>query len=98
MSNLKDQQYKIATAKEVDIEKEFESIRDLMDAYNKGQVDMLFRMEEEKIEKLLTLVSRTLSKLDSLEEEITTIQNDIRSLALEIDTLDSTIKSATSGR
>ena len=98
MFNLKDQQYKIATAKEVDIEKEVESIRDLMDAYNKGQVDMLFRMEEEKIEKLLTLVSRTLSKLDSLEEEITTIQSDIRSLALEIDTLDSTIKSAVSGR
>ncbi len=66
--------------KEVDIEKEFKSIRDLMDAYNQGQVGMIYRIEEEKIEKLLTFLSRALSKLDSLEEEVAAIQDDLRSL------------------
>ena len=84
-------------AKQIDIEKEFETIRDLMDAYNKAQVDM-FNEEKDIMEDLATLISKAIRKLDSLEERIGAIEDDVKALALEIDNLESTIKIATSGR
>jgi len=97
LSNLKERQPKPTPVNEVNLGKEFETYRDLMDAYNKAQVGM-FNEERDRIDDLSTLISSAISKLDSLEEMLVVIQDDLKSLAVEIDRLDETIKLVTSGR